>query len=212
MPRQRADRERSAFGRRLYQARVAAGLTQQQVQKAVGISQTNLSDAEGSAESSGFTAQLAALYGVDATWLATGLGKPPGWQDFQTADGGRASPPVAHELSQFKPQHGPHIRWGDLMRPEELPPLFWTTVPDDSMAPRALAGKRVCFALDEPAKPGAGVLVQDAGGAYFFRRYVAGPGKRWTAEAINPDYAALDSERDGLKVVAVLVAQWGGWV
>lgn len=70
----RTERERSAFGQRMYEARKASGLTQVEVQTALGISQSNMSDLEGTAESSTFVPQLAELYKVDAHWLATGEG------------------------------------------------------------------------------------------------------------------------------------------
>lgn len=62
---------------RLYEARRAAKKTQAQVCKRLGISQSNLSDLERIAESSGFTAQLAAFYECDPNYLATGVGTPP---------------------------------------------------------------------------------------------------------------------------------------
>ena len=68
----RTARERTAFGLRLYEARKAAGLSQKQVFAQAGIPQSTLSELETVAASSGYTAQLAALYKVDAHVLATG--------------------------------------------------------------------------------------------------------------------------------------------
>jgi transcriptional regulator with XRE-family HTH domain len=70
------ERSRTEFGRRMLQARKAAGLTQVQVRAALGISQGTLSELEIEANSSGWTAQLAALYRCNARWLATGEGEP----------------------------------------------------------------------------------------------------------------------------------------
>jgi transcriptional regulator with XRE-family HTH domain len=67
--------ERTAFGRRLFEAREAAKLTQQDVAKRVGMSQGTLAEAETSGKRSGFTPQLAEVYKVSAKWLATGKGE-----------------------------------------------------------------------------------------------------------------------------------------
>lgn len=133
------------------------------------------------------------------------------WTPEQHSGAGARAQVVAHQVSPMKIEHGPLIDWGFILKQEPLPPLFWTTLPDDSMAPRAPAGKRMCFDVSASAKPGSGVLVRDSSGAVSFRRYVAGAGGRWSAVPENTAYAPLDSERDGLKVLAVLVAEWGGW-
>lgn len=117
---------------------------------------------------------------------------------------------VAHELSHFSPQHVPLVTWGDNMLNGKTP-IFWTKLPDDSMAPRAPAGKLVCFDATMKPQPGDGVLVRDRAGGFYFRQYKAGPVGRWTAHAINPGYEPLDSERDGLEVVAVLKGEEGRW-
>lgn len=73
------DIERTPFGRRLFEARTEArngkGYTQAEAAGKVGMMQSTLSEAEISGKRSGFTSQLASLYGVSATWLATGKGK-----------------------------------------------------------------------------------------------------------------------------------------
>lgn len=63
----------------------------------------------------------------------------------------------------------------------------------------------------EPVKGGAGVLVRDRAGVLHFRQYIAAAAGQWIARAENPGFADLHSERDGLVVVAVLIAEWGGW-
>lgn len=68
--------DRTPFGARMFEARKAAGMTQQAVQKAIGVSQSTLSEAENKAHSSGLVAEFAALYKVDPLWLATGAGSP----------------------------------------------------------------------------------------------------------------------------------------
>lgn len=72
----RSPRERTDFGQRLLAARKAAKLTQLQVFERIGIPQSTLAELESTSSSSGYTAQLAALYGVDAHVLATGEPAP----------------------------------------------------------------------------------------------------------------------------------------
>lgn len=72
----RTERERTAFGQRMREARRRADLTQVQVCKYLRIAQSTLSGLEDSALSSGRTVEFAKLYGCDATWLATGEGSP----------------------------------------------------------------------------------------------------------------------------------------
>ena len=89
------------FGQRLRSAREAAGLSQASAAKAVGMQQPTLSGLEndGSVRST-FTTALAELYGVSATWLATGKGPRKMPQVIQGA-GGIADP---------EPSPGPAVR------------------------------------------------------------------------------------------------------
>ena len=65
---------RTEFGQRMYEARIAAGLSQVAVCKELGISQGTLSEAERLAYGSSHTVRFAALYNVSAHWLAIGTG------------------------------------------------------------------------------------------------------------------------------------------
>ncbi len=76
-------RDRTDFGRRLFEAREHAGLTQAQVRKALGVSQGTLSGLEHRAAGSSLTVRFAELYQVDAMWLATGEGTPRGRSENQ---------------------------------------------------------------------------------------------------------------------------------
>lgn len=149
----------------------------------------------------------------NARKLEKAAGKPLGWLDKQHSHAGPspAAGSVAHDLSQWKPEHAPLVIWGDLMRADQLPPLFWVALPDDSMAPRAPAGRRICFETKLAPKPGDGVLVKDSSGGVYFRLYRGGAAERWVAHALNPAFHDLDSERDGLEVIAVLKAEEGRW-
>lgn len=96
---------------------------------------------------------------------------------------------------------------------KDLPPRFRVAAPDDSMAPRVRAGEVLEFQTGLPARPGDGVLVQDDAGHFYFRLYRERRPGHWEAHAISDAYQALDSQRDGLRVLAVLTAvyqRWGG--
>lgn len=143
--------------------------------------------------------------------IEAALGKPTGWMDEHHADGGRPSAGVAQSVSQPETEHAPHIEWGTLMHAEKLPRLFWATLQDDSMAPRAPAGRRILFDTTIQPEAGDGVLIRDGSGGVYFRLYRSGAGARWTAHAVNAAFGDLDSERDGLQVLAVLKAEEGRW-
>lgn len=138
--------------------------------------------------------------------------KPPGWLDKPHASGGLSpAQGVDHRVSQWRPEYAPLLRWGEQMSKDTLPQLFWVALPDDAMAPRAPAGRHICFEKDTAPNPGDGVLVADQAGGLYFRQYRAGAAGRWTAHALNPAYQDLDPERDGLQVLAVLKAEEGRW-
>ncbi|MBN3733179.1 helix-turn-helix transcriptional regulator [Burkholderia sp. Tr-20390] len=83
---------RTPFGERLLRARRKRGLSQKQVEMHVGIAQSNLAELELKGTSSGFTVQLALLYGVNPVWLALGKGPitghklVPDWLESLTDD------------------------------------------------------------------------------------------------------------------------------
>lgn len=106
------DIERTPFGRRLFIARTEAGLSQEEAAKAVGMkSQSTLSEAEISGKRSGFTSQLATLYKVNPTWLATGRGskeygtpQPLHFTSNPILDNLNALPPHEAEIFRIKIQ------------------------------------------------------------------------------------------------------------
>lgn len=71
-------RERSAFGKRMLEARQHAGLTQMQVRAAFSpqMAQSTIAELERDAQGSSRTAEFALLYKCDVQWLATGIGLP----------------------------------------------------------------------------------------------------------------------------------------
>lgn len=124
----------------------------------------------------------------------------------------RKKPSLAHSVSQSNVKLSPkQLDWGALME-GELPAVFEVAVPDEAMAPRVRSGQIVKFDTRETPRPGDGVLVVDNNGEWFFRLYRQGRRGAWEAAAENAAYETLQAERDGLKVVAVLVgvqARWG---
>lgn len=98
----------------------------------------------------------------------------------------------------------PVIVWrGSNMK--ELPDLFQVPAPDDSMADRVRQGWLIEFDRRLKPRQGDGVLVEDSEKRWFFRLYSEGTQGRFEALPLNPTYQKLESQRDGLKVLAVLV-------
>ncbi len=143
--------------------------------------------------------QVAIALGVREEWLETGsLPK-------RVAE-------LAHAVSQdsvtVAPQRDPElVPWGELgMR--ELPEAFAVEVPDDAMAPIIRRGMRCEFKKLHPDVQLTSdhiVLLHDVDENWYVRHYVPQPRKRWQAAAENAKFGPpMDSERDGLTVIAVL--------
>lgn len=148
---------------------------------------------------------LAQITGWNVKWWAEGIGP----RDLRSA--------VAHSLSQPQPDNEStddpqRVAWG-AMNAADLPEVFRVEVPDDAMADRVMRGHLVEFSTKETPRAGDLVLIEDATGTWYFRQYSPGAQGRFAAVARNSAYQTLDSERDGLKVLAVLVgvprARWG---
>lgn len=82
-------------------------------------------------------------------------------------------------------------------------PEFETTLPDDAMAPDAPKGTRVIFVTGVAPEPGNWVLLRDSEQRHYCRQFRQSKPGRWEAHALNPGYLPMDSESDGLQVVAV---------
>ncbi len=143
---------------------------------------------------------------------------PRGWMDVGASASQRianTSPEVAHGMSHLSErlQAITPMVWEDLMLDRELPPLFSIDMNDDSMAPRVRVGDRLIFdrKMAASARAGDGVLVRDLSGQHHFRQFRAIRSGMWEAHALNPSYASLGSEQDGLTVVAVLTAVEARW-
>lgn len=197
------ERYRTPFGQRLFDARTAAGLKQTEVCRRLQISQGTLSELERSAHSSGHVAALAALYHVDAHYLAEGVlsVREP------HSKGQGAHTPGHHPGTMIHRYH-----WGELMSSTAaLPEIFKVEMPDASMAPRIRRGDVVTFSTGETPRPGDGVLVRDTDGTMYIRMFRERRGGTWEAHAVNDAYQALDSVRDGLVVLAVLIGVQQRW-
>jgi len=157
--------------------------------------------------------------GVSPTWLATGRLPKKIATDEATKfsrKAGIASSPLAHSVSLDEATVETIIStaWEAILaikRKADLPPHFRVQMPDDAMAPRVRAGTFVTFDRDATARPGDGVLVRDKSGAVHLRIYRTGRPGDWEAHADNNAYQPLDSRRDGLEVLAVLVAVESRW-
>ena len=93
-----------------------------------------------------------------------------------------------------------------------LPAQFVVTMPDDSMSGSVERGARLYFETAGQPAPGEGVIVGDRSGNRYLRRYSRGSGASWQAQAANPSSDTLDSDRDGLTVLAVMKGRMEGAV
>lgn len=151
---------------------------------------------------------------AEALAKAYGSGRPAAWINSPVATTGqtRKGHPVSHEgiTIPSMPADLLLVGWGD-MEIEQLPAVFAVTAPDDSMADRVARGQILQFDKGLAPHQGDGVLIADVDGCWYFRLFSAGPQGRFQAMPINRAYQALDSERDGLHVIAVLTGVQGRW-
>jgi phage repressor protein C with HTH and peptisase S24 domain len=144
------------------------------------------------------------LYGVSVDWVLTGqgLGKTS-----------RSDVPRDQLLSLDEHTVPPRTFSWEVLMGAQLPEQFRVALIDDAMAPDAMAGELVEMDTTEKPRPGDGVLVRDAAGTVYFRRFRPGRGDAWTAYASNPAYPSLESERDGLTIIATMLhvvrGRWG---
>lgn len=164
-----------------------------QLQKDMGESPQTINNWKGSrGVSKDGAIKAEQLYGCSVTWIMDGVGKP--------TLRGKA---IAQQESLNGSTVGPQlVMWGDLM--EEIPREFRVAMPDDAMKPDAEAGWEVEFKRAKTGSPGQGVLVKDASGNRYFRKYQQGRAGEWEAKPSNPDFLTLESKRDGLEVLAVM--------
>ena len=209
--------DRTPFGTRLRDARARVGLTQKEAAERAGIAQSTLAGLEKGGNASGHTPQLAALYEVDAHWLATGehllnesSTTTQAWAtDRHTSPRMQSQAQDVHKMRA--PAHvaeAPLISWESL-KVASLPDLFQVLLKDDAMAPFLRAGHTASFSKSLTPRPGDVVLVSDASGQMYVRSYVQRRPGAWVAVATNTAYHALESEADGLQVAAVFAGMKG---
>lgn len=110
---------------------------------------------------------------------------------------------LAHSMS-LTPFNMPSIiQWRELMELGEVPEWFTLEMPDDALAPDAPRGAKMIFQRSTEGVAGKAALVEDRDGERHVRWYTVVRGKHWLAKATGSGYVDLDSERDGLRVLAV---------
>lgn len=190
----------------------AAGITIPRLAERMGVSfQAVAKVRDGGSFGSRNNIKAAKMFGLNPEWLATGKGKkfatddqkspsaPAQGSTIPTYFGGASSPLVQSPFTLPVT-----LTWEQVMQSQELPERFIVESPDDALSPRLPRGTAVVFERASTAQPGECVLVRDKRGATHMRRYVQGVGPGFTAQALNDAYASLDSERDGLVVLAVM--------
>ena len=141
----------------------------------------------------------------------------PTWLDSHTPvlghslGGPQVSASLAQQLSDPTAIIRPTtIEWDLLMSLEPLPTVFCAAIPDDAMAPEFPKGCTVLFSTTEgPARPRDAVLVRDQQGNLYFREFQQRTPQHFMAAATGGGVLPLDSQTDGLAVVAICVGKWG---
>lgn len=145
--------------------------------------------------------QAEAMYGCSPSWVL--FGSPPAPRLGYPSSGGLFTSPVAQEPSHPTFTFAPvHIDWEQLMS-TPLGSEFQTVMPDHSMAPDVPRGAQVIFVTGVLPQAGDFVLVADSQGTPYVREYKELRPGHWQAHARNSAFLPLDSERDGLRVLAV---------
>jgi hypothetical protein len=148
--------------------------------------------------------------GFSALWIAKGIG--PKRTTSQETPTLKSAIVVSPAISIPTYKVPPTIRWEDLMlAADTLPGEFFVLLQDDAMAPKAGKGAKVQFDRGRQPEPGDALLVRDRAGRVHFREYRLKRAGGWEAFAYNPAYPTLDSELDGLEVIAVFSGISVGW-
>lgn len=154
---------------------------------------------------------MTAHWSVRIAWLLDDESDLPSPSDPR-ADAATTPPDqgVAHGLSYIAITLPRLISWEDVMSSDALPAQFVVAMPDDALSPRIARGTELIFEVYREPIIGHGVLVQDNSGRRYIRRYAEGRAGGWVGQAVNSAYATLESERDGLRVLAVMTGQRNG--
>lgn len=117
--------------------------------------------------------------------------------------------PMAQRLSDPRPIFPPHRKeWGDLVNEAALPSRFQLQMRDDSMTGFIERDEWVICSRTAKPRVGRGVLVADRHGNYFVRLYEERRPGLWFATAKKAGYQALESEADGLRIVAAVLGSY----
>lgn len=206
---------RSEFGKRLFEARKLAGLTQQQA--AVGImGQSTLAELEKQGQGSAHTAELAKRYNVSPHWLATGEGEmklsnvEPG-PDIKEGGVPLISWIQAGEWNEaadpFQP--GDAQAWLSCPR-QHSPHTYALRVRGDSMtSPHGRTYPEGCIIFVDPERKapvnGDRIVAKLAGtDEVTFKVYKEEDGRIWL-QPLNPSHLPI---RDEFKVLGTVIGKW----
>lgn len=187
-------------------ARKFKGLTQEALGTALGTSKQNVNAWEKGRHEPSYAQIMKIMDMTGYPFLPHDKRTVRGLVPTQTEAGTVVAQPVSLPVFDTVPS----IAWEEI-KVHGLPAKFETVVPDDSMAPRVRQGQAVTFETGLTPRPGDGVLIRDNDGHHYLRIYKQRRTGSWEAHADNDAYQPLESERDGLEVVGVLVAVHARW-
>src|SRR6218665_1313057 len=203
--------EADTLAGRLKLARKRRGLSQEELAAKADIKQSDVSKLEtGRMQRTTAIARLARALAVPDHWLEMGVGSEPAW-DLSLGQTGE--PPVlylvdggAQDLSHLLPiVPPPQLEWGQLMS-LSLPERFTLVLRDDALGDQGARGHVAEFSTTVDPIEGRGVLFKDKDGNTYVRIYqVRRPGHWRAISSSSSAYAPLDSDADGLEVLAVMV-------
>lgn len=168
--------------------------------------------------------RAAAYLGVNSLWLSEGIGpmRPdsPGGSSMadpvnpsQESTDTPALQSVAHELSQMNPTLVERPTKWEEIKVNGVPEKFTLVLRDGALGddfPRGAVGyfERFQPGVMEPME-GKGVLFRDKSGGLFVRLYEVQRDSQWRAVAAVKGYAPMESKKDGLTLLAVMLG--GFW-
>ena len=184
------------------------GYTPSQLAKAAGTSSAAVAQWKTTTKTLKSTSVigLCELTGWNQKWWATGRG-PRDPNDKTPHELGEAQ-----QLSLSAFTIPPQVKWGELMQMQKLPARFSVAMPDDSLAGKIERGTVLIFDSEATPTPGHGVLLKDREGVLYVRRYVHVRGNQWQAHSTNDAYSVMDSERDGLVILAAMCGRLDGFI
>lgn len=181
------------------------------LQTALGVSSAVMTNWKKRGVSAGGALKAEELVGCLAQWVLAGT--QPMFVDADHSVQTSANHSFAGTLSVetlYAFTVPPLTTWEKLMSATTpLPELIRLAVPDDALPDEAPLGTELIMSTTAAARRGDIVLVRDRAGGLYLRLYAEGRAGGWRAVTPRRDdvYLSLDSEADGLTLVAV--AEWG---